>query len=161
MEFKMFRRHPFFSALRIPTALIVSTLTFVATAQAGTITVPATSKGAYYTVPTLEGHPDEVPLNCETSATGNWTHSVIAAEHGANGDSRMPRAPRRFVLPGAPVGGLIAIVSGRKIFVGADGPLVDIMPRSSIHFVMNDDGRNQGFRDNRGQLRVSIECYGT
>lgn len=89
------------------------------------------------------------------SATGQWTvkpkENVMVGPEGEAGTS----APAGYELPGAPIGALLAVVSGKRYLVG---PRADITFESSgqLFLTANTRSKLSAFLGNKGSLTVEL-----
>jgi hypothetical protein len=89
-------------------------------------------------------------------AKGQWTvkpkEGVMCGPDGEPGTS----APAGFQLPGAPIGALVAVVSGKAYVVGS-GAEITFEKSGPVLLTANTQGKLSAYPGNKGALTVQIE----
>ncbi|MEW6444347.1 MAG: hypothetical protein AB1640_25665 [bacterium] len=89
-------------------------------------------------------------------AEGQWTvkpqEKVLVSADGEAGTS----APQGYELPGAPVGALLAVVSGKRHLVGSKAEIT-FEQSGQLFFTANTQSRLSAFAANQGSLTVKTQ----
>jgi hypothetical protein len=101
----------------------------------------------------------QFPVTMEFVAEGRWsTTDQPGSITDANGSGAI--ADERYILPGAPAGGLIMrrIAGGAFEFVGGK-KTIELGPQEQILFLINDFKTDKAFADNTGMLKLNWSCF--
>lgn len=101
----------------------------------------------------------QFPVTMEFVAEGQWsTTDQPGSITDANG--RDESTDERYILPGAPAGGLIMqrIATGEFEFVGGR-KTIEFGPQEQVLFLMNDFSTDKAFADNTGMLKLNWTCF--
>jgi hypothetical protein len=89
------------------------------------------------------------------SATGQWTvkpkENVMVGPEGEAGTS----APAGYELPGAPIGALLAVVSGKRYLVGAKADIT-FDNSGQLFLTANTQSKLSAYLGNKGSLTVDL-----
>jgi len=89
------------------------------------------------------------------SATGQWTvkpkENVMVGPEGEAGTS----APAGYELPGAPIGALLAVVSGKRYLVGAKADII-FDNSGQLFLTANTQSKLSAYLGNKGSLTVDL-----
>lgn len=101
----------------------------------------------------------QFPVTMEFAAAGRWSTSELPGSI-TTADGSGETADERYVLPGAPAGGLIVrrVETGELEYVGGKKAL-ELGPQERILFLMNDFKTEKAYADNTGILKVHWTCF--
>ncbi|HEX5055663.1 MAG TPA: hypothetical protein VFX02_04110 [Gammaproteobacteria bacterium] len=120
----------------------------------GDISVPA-----YNSIGTPFQNYMKFPVTMEFAAEGRWsTTDQPDSITDANGGGET--ADERYILPGAPVGGLVMqrLAGGALEFVGVKST-IELGPQEQVMFLINDFRTDKAYADNTGMLKLNWTCF--
>lgn len=101
----------------------------------------------------------QFPVTMEFAAEGRWSTSELPGSI-TTADGGAEKADERYVLPGAPAGGLVMrrVETGELEYVGG-GKTLELGPQERVLFLMNDFKTEKAYADNTGMLKLRWTCF--
>lgn len=120
----------------------------------GSISVPA-----YLAAGTPFQNYMKFPVTMEFATEGQWSTTDRAGSITGPGGTGTT-ADERYVMPGAPIGGLVMqrLATGSFEYLGAR-KTVELAAQEKIQLLMNDFKTDKAYADNTGILKLNWTCF--